>query len=250
MFISDLWTNSMVFCSVRAMPARIAPRAMSTLMVHLYSHLKQSFCFHHLCVGFASNLKHSIYSCFAILFQTRKRPHLASAHSSRPQVRHLNIHEYQSMALMRKFNINVPKCEVATTPEEAKAAAEKLASQGVHDFVVKAQVLAGGRGKGTFSTGYKGGVHTATSPEAASQIASKMLGARLITKQTGADGRPCNAVLITERQYLRRETYFSLMLERTTQGPVMVVRYSRSAVHHSTFFFFFFFFFFFLLWLG
>lgn len=61
------------------------------------------------------------------------------------------------------------------------------------------------------------------SPAAVADVASKMLGARLVTKQTGAEGRPCNQVLITERLYLRRETYFSLMLERTTQGPVLVV---------------------------
>ena len=128
------------------------------------------------------------------------------------------------MALMRKFNITVPKCEVATTPAEAKAVAERLAKEGVTDFVVKAQVLAGGRGKGTFSNGFKGGVHIVTSPELVESVTSKMLGARLVTKQTGADGRPCNAVLVSERQYLRRETYFSLTLERTTQGPVIVVR--------------------------
>jgi succinyl-CoA synthetase beta subunit len=78
-------------------------------------------------------------------------------------VRHLNIHEYQSMALMKKFNINVARCEVAATAAEAEAIAQKLAKEGVTDFVVKAQVLAGGRGKGHFSSGFKGGVHTVTS---------------------------------------------------------------------------------------
>jgi hypothetical protein len=62
------------------------------------------------------------------------------------------------------------------------------------------------------------------SPKEVGEIASKMLGARLITKQTGAEGRPCNHVLVSERLYLRRETYFSLMLDRTSKGPVMVVR--------------------------
>ncbi len=79
------------------------------------------------------------------------------------QVRHLNVHEHQAMDLLRQFNVNVARGFVANTPQEACAAAEKLAKQGVTDYVVKAQVLAGGRGKGHFSSGFKGGVHTVTS---------------------------------------------------------------------------------------
>jgi succinyl-CoA synthetase beta subunit len=79
------------------------------------------------------------------------------------QVRHLNVHEHQAMDLLRQFNVNVARGFVASTPQEACAAAEKLSKQGVTDYVVKAQVLAGGRGKGHFSSGFKGGVHTVTS---------------------------------------------------------------------------------------
>lgn len=160
---------------------------------------------------------------------TRRSTNVPQQHMQLPQnirkshqVRHLNVHEFQGMKLLAENGINVSRGYVAKTPQEAQAAAEKLAKLGVTDFVVKAQVLAGGRGKGHFSSGFKGGVHTVTSPEQVAEIASKMLGSRLITKQTGSEGRPCNEVYITERLYLRRETYLSIMLERSMQGPVIV----------------------------
>ena len=108
---------------------------------------------------------------------------------------------------------------MASTPQEAEAAAEAL---GGPDYVVKAQVLAGGRGKGVFSSGFRGGVHTCISPAECRSLAAKMLNNALITHQTGPEGKPCHKVLVSERLYLRREAYFAILMDRESQGPVMV----------------------------
>ena len=110
----------------------------------------------------------------------------------------------------------------ASTPTEAEAVAAKLASEGVQDFVVKAQVLAGGRGKGHFMNGFQGGVHTCTSPVEVKDLSSKMIGQRLVTKQSGPEGKPCNVVYICERLYMRREAYFAILMDRATGGPLIV----------------------------
>ncbi len=90
------------------------------------------------------------------------------------------------------------------------------------DYVVKAQILAGGRGKGSFTNGFRGGVHKAYSPEEVKDLASKMLGKVLVTKQTGPRGKPVNVVLVQERIYARRELYLAMMLDRKTAGPVLI----------------------------
>ena len=87
---------------------------------------------------------------------------------------------------------------------------------------MKAQVLAGGRGLGTFTNGFHGGVHTITRKGQAFEIASKMLGQRLITKQTGSEGKQCNKVYLMQRLYMRRECYLSIMLDRSSNGPVII----------------------------
>ncbi|KAJ2249331.1 succinate--CoA ligase beta chain, partial [Coemansia sp. RSA 454] len=92
----------------------------------------------------------------------------------------------------------------------------------VSDLVIKAQVLAGGRGKGHFDSGLNGGVKTIYSPEEARDLASKMLGHKIFTKQTGASGKDCNKVFIVERKYVRREYYFAILMDRAMQGPVIV----------------------------
>ncbi|KAI7903302.1 ATP-grasp domain-containing protein [Cokeromyces recurvatus] len=135
------------------------------------------------------------------------------------QKRFLNIHEYLSVKLLREYGINAPKGEVATTPQEAYDIAKSLGSD---DLVIKAQVLAGGRGKGTFDNGFKGGVKTFNTPEQAKELAEKMLGHNLVTKQTGAEGKPCNAVYVCERKYARNEYYFAILLDRKSAGPVIV----------------------------
>ncbi|RMY63988.1 hypothetical protein D0862_15331, partial [Hortaea werneckii] len=89
-------------------------------------------------------------------------------------------------------------------------------------MVIKAQVLAGGRGKGHFDNGFKGGVRIVYSPREASILADQMIGHKLITKQTGERGRICNSVLIVERKFARREFYLAVLMDRATQGPVIV----------------------------
>ncbi|XP_049852182.1 succinate--CoA ligase [ADP-forming] subunit beta, mitochondrial-like isoform X2 [Schistocerca gregaria] len=121
---------------------------------------------------------------------------------------------------MRKKGISLPRGAVARSPKEAVEVAKQL---GGSDWVVKAQILAGGRGKGVFQNGFQGGVHIADSLEAVESISKEMLGSRLITNQTGDGGRPVDVVYVTERVYIRRETYFAITLDRSTCSPVVMV---------------------------
>lgn len=138
---------------------------------------------------------------------------------SQTQTRNLSIHEYLSVGLLEQYGIKTPKGKVARTPKEAFEVASSLSTE---DLVIKAQVLAGGRGKGTFMNGLKGGVRVVYSPHEAEMFAEKMLGQKLVTKQTGAAGKLCNTVYIVEREYLRREYYFAILMDRVTSGPVLV----------------------------
>lgn len=136
--------------------------------------------------------------------------------------RFLNLHEYISHDILRKYGVATVRGFPATSVDEAKDAAAKL---GGSDFVVKAQILAGGRGKGTFLGGkgnLMGGVHMATSIDEVADLADGMLGKRLCTKQTGPEGKPVDTVYVVERQFLRREAYFAILLDRAAAGPVMV----------------------------
>lgn len=133
--------------------------------------------------------------------------------------RNLNVHENVSMRLLRDNGVQVPKFGVAKSPNEVTSIIKNLKSK---DYVVKAQVLAGGRGRGHFDNGLKGGVRMAFSESEASKLASQMIGHKLITKQTGEKGVICNEVMIVERLYPRREFYFAIMMERSFGGPVML----------------------------
>merc|ERR1719513_122295 len=135
------------------------------------------------------------------------------------QKRDLSVHEHVSMSLLKDAGVPVPKFGVAKTAAEAKQIAVDIAT---NDLVVKAQVLAGGRGKGSFKGGYKGGVQLVYSPEEVETAAKGMIGDFLITKQTGADGRICNSVMVTERKYTRKEYYIAIMNERAFNGPVII----------------------------
>merc|ERR1712088_42919 len=135
------------------------------------------------------------------------------------QQRELSVHEHVSMSLLKEAGVPVPNFGVAKTAEEAKKLAQDIAT---NDLVVKAQVLAGGRGKGTFKGGYKGGVKLVYSPEEVEESAKGMIGDFLITKQTGSDGRICNSVMVTERKYTRKEYYIAFMNERAFNGPVII----------------------------
>ncbi|MDQ2824646.1 MAG: ADP-forming succinate--CoA ligase subunit beta [Verrucomicrobiota bacterium] len=131
----------------------------------------------------------------------------------------MNIHEYQANELLQKFGIATTRGKVASTPNEAEQNAREL---GDVDLVVKAQIHAGGRGKGTFSNGFKGGVHPCKSPKEARELAAKMLGQTLVTHQTGPAGRVVNKVLITESVEIAREIYFAILLDRGTAAPLVV----------------------------
>jgi len=121
---------------------------------------------------------------------------------------------------LNSYGIPTPKSIVAKSPQEAFDVAKNF---GKKDLVIKAQVLAGGRGKGKFDNGFQGGVHKVDSPEQAKDIAGKMIGANLITKQTGEKGRVCNAVMLAERRDPSHEYYVAVLNDRVSQGPVLVV---------------------------
>ncbi|KAK8772026.1 succinyl-coenzyme A synthetase beta subunit, ADP-forming isoform X1 [Amblyomma americanum] len=135
------------------------------------------------------------------------------------QRRSLNLQENVSMQILQDNGVTVPKFGVAASPEEAEQIAQRL---GTPDVVIKALVLAGGRGKGTFDSGLKGGVKMAFSPSEAKKLAAQMIGFILRTKQTGERGIRVDKVMVTERLYNRREYYFALMMEREYNGPVIV----------------------------
>jgi succinyl-CoA synthetase beta subunit len=123
----------------------------------------------------------------------------------------MKIHEYQAKQILAKFGVAVPRGEVAYSPEEARAVAERLGGA----VVVKAQIHAGGRGKA-------GGVKLARSAHEAERIASEMLGKKLVTIQTGPEGRVVKRVLVEEGLEVARELYLGLVIDRTTARPVFM----------------------------
>jgi len=131
----------------------------------------------------------------------------------------MNIHEYQAKELLEKFGAATTRGKVAATPEEADEIAREI---GAGEIVVKAQVHAGGRGKGMFRNGFKGGVHIVKSAAEAREVASKMLGQTLVTHQTGEAGRVVNQVLVAESADIAREIYFAVLLDRATAAPLIV----------------------------
>ncbi|EHB11776.1 Succinyl-CoA ligase [ADP-forming] subunit beta, mitochondrial [Heterocephalus glaber] len=124
-----------------------------------------------------------------------------------------------SMELFQETSVSIPKGYVAKLADETYTIAKILGSK---DIMIKAQVLAGGRGKGAFESGLKGGVKLVFSPEEAKPVSSQTIGKKLFTKQTGEKGRICNQDLICERKYPRREYYFAITVERSFQGPVLI----------------------------
>ena len=131
----------------------------------------------------------------------------------------MNIHEYQARELLLKFGVATTRGKVASTLDEAEQIAREL---GDVEIVVKAQVHAGGRGKGTFKNGFKGGVHVRKTPEEVRDVAAKMLGQILVTHQTGPAGRTANKVLVAESADIAREIYFAILLDRPTAAPLIV----------------------------
>jgi succinyl-CoA synthetase beta subunit len=127
----------------------------------------------------------------------------------------MKIHEYQAKAILKKYGVAVPRGEMAETREEAEHIANDLLHAGASGIVVKAQIHAGGRGKG-------GGVKLAKSAAEAGELAAKMLGMTLITHQTGPEGRIVRRVLIEETLPIDRELYIGILVDRGEGKPVFM----------------------------
>lgn len=133
--------------------------------------------------------------------------------------RNLMLQENLGLQTIKKFGVPTFEFGVAKSADEA----ERIAvSMGGSDFVIKAQVTAGGRGKGRFESGLRGGVQMVFSPKEVRHVAERMLGHRLITKQTGEAGKLCEEVLVCNRVFARREYYFSITTDRERDCPVMI----------------------------
>src|SRR5579871_1053575 len=134
----------------------------------------------------------------------------------------MNIHEYQAKQLLAQYGVSVPSGEVCDTPEAAKAIAEKLFAKGEKLIVVKSQIHAGGRGKGTFKSGFKGGVKLCKTADEVFEKAKAMLGEVLVTKQTGPEGRLVSKLLVAGAPEIKKELYLAMLLDRATSRPLMM----------------------------
>jgi len=135
----------------------------------------------------------------------------------------MNIHEYQAKQLLAQYGVAVPPGEVCDTPEAAKAIAKKLFEGGATLAVVKSQIHAGGRGKGTFRSGFQGGVKLCKSAEDVYEKAKAMLGNVLVTKQTGPEGRLVSKLLVAAAPDIKKEFYLAVLLDRAASRPIMMV---------------------------
>ncbi len=131
----------------------------------------------------------------------------------------MNIHEFQAKALFERYGVPVPKGAAATTPEEFITALTRLPDG---PTMVKSQIHAGGRGKGTFTDGFKGGVKFSPTKAEAKDLALKMLGNTLVTAQTGPAGRKVQTVYFTAASDIKKEYYLAILLDRATSRPVIV----------------------------
>jgi succinyl-CoA synthetase beta subunit len=127
----------------------------------------------------------------------------------------MKIHEYQAKGILKKYGVSVPRGAMAATHEEAESVARELFDSGASGVVVKAQIHAGGRGKG-------GGVKIAKSVDEAGELAARMLGMKLVTHQTGPEGRIVRRLLIEETLPIERELYLGILVDRAESKPVFM----------------------------
>jgi succinyl-CoA synthetase beta subunit len=127
----------------------------------------------------------------------------------------MKIHEYQAKGILKKYGVAVPRGTMAATREEAEVATQDLLGSGATGVVVKAQIHAGGRGKG-------GGVKIAKSVAEAGEIAGKMLGMKLVTHQTGPEGRIVHRLLVEETLPIEKELYLGILVDRGEGKPVFM----------------------------
>lgn len=140
--------------------------------------------------------------------------------------RKLSLHEFQAAALLGKNGLPVVRGEAVQTPGDAIKVAEKLKT----DIVLKAQVHAGGRGRGVFKNSkLQSGVHIVKSPKEVGTLASKMIGDILITKQTGAEGKPVSYLYVTEKVSIKRELYIAITTDRE-KAAVKIIASSRGGM--------------------
>jgi len=133
--------------------------------------------------------------------------------------RDLNLLEYQSKGLLQDYEVTVQKFRVASNANEAENIPKEFPC---NEYVIKAQVLAGGRGKGHFDNGFKGGVHLTKEASKVPELVNAMIGNKLITKQTPPEGIPVSKVMVAEAIDIVRETYFCILMDREHNGPVIV----------------------------
>ena len=134
----------------------------------------------------------------------------------------MNIHEYQAKQLLKQYGVAVPPGDACKTVEEAKVAAEKIFAAGNKLIVIKSQIHAGGRGKGTFKHGFQGGVKLGKSVADVVNFAENMLGKTLVTKQTGPDGRVVSTVLVAAAEDIKKEFYLAVLLDRANSRPLIM----------------------------
>lgn len=135
----------------------------------------------------------------------------------------MNLHEFQAKQLLARQGVAVPGGGACSTAEEARAIAESLFAAGDKRVVIKAQIHAGGRGKGTFKDGFKGGVHLCVTAQDVYDKARAMLGNVLVTRQTGPDGRRVNRLLVNSAPAITKEYYLAVLLDRASSRPVVMV---------------------------
>jgi succinyl-CoA synthetase beta subunit len=134
----------------------------------------------------------------------------------------MNIHEYQAKQLLAQYGVSVPSGEVCDTPEVAKKIATDLIAKGATLIAVKSQIHSGGRGKGTFKSGYQGGVKLCKTADDVYEKAKAMLGNVLVTKQTGAEGRLVSKLLIADAPHIQKELYLAVLLDRGSSRPIVM----------------------------
>ncbi len=134
----------------------------------------------------------------------------------------MNIHEYQAKQLLAQYGVAVPAGDVCETAEAARKIAEKLFASGEKMVVVKSQIHAGGRGKGTFKSGFQGGVKLCKTADDVFEKAKAMLGQVLVTKQTGPEGRLVSRLLVGAAPAIKKELYLAVLLDRATSRPLIM----------------------------
>src|SRR5436309_7985155 len=134
----------------------------------------------------------------------------------------MNLHEFQAKQLLAQNGVSVPAGGVCETAEAARTIASQLLADGAARLAVKSQIHAGGRGKGTFKSGYQGGVKLLKTAEDVQASAKAMLGNVLVTKQTGLEGRLVSKLLIAAAPNIQKELYLAVLLDRSTSRPVVM----------------------------